>query len=180
MTKKNNPTERKQVTKFLSNLLEKDKFSGVGKYWAKEVTFDYGTEHPIRVDYMQFIPKSQLAIDGIEKGEFVCYEIKSCKEDFMSGYGQNFIGEKNYLIMTASTFNDLEAGGLLNLIPFKVGIMIAVPIKRKYHIDEELKSPTALDTEEKWFYAVIKPAHKAYRKRSISEMLFCMLRSVRN
>ena len=95
----NNLTSRKKITQFLSELLEKDRLIGVGNYWAKEVTLDYGKSNVRRVDYMQFKPVNQLSIDGIEKGIFICYEIKSCVEDFLSGYGQNFIGEKNYLVM---------------------------------------------------------------------------------
>lgn len=33
--------DRKQTTKFLSDLLINVKFSGMGKYWASEVTLDY-------------------------------------------------------------------------------------------------------------------------------------------
>ena len=50
---------RSETTKFLSRLLEKSCFSGPGKYWAREVSLDYGCAagKPRRVDYMQFIPK---------------------------------------------------------------------------------------------------------------------------
>lgn len=30
-------SDRKEITKFLGNLLENQYFSGIGKYWAKEV-----------------------------------------------------------------------------------------------------------------------------------------------
>lgn len=33
--------DRKQTTKFLSDLLINVKFSGMGKYWASEVSLDY-------------------------------------------------------------------------------------------------------------------------------------------
>ena len=56
---------------------------------------------------MQFVPENQLSVSGIEPGTFVCYEVKSCKADFLSGHGQNFIGEKNYLVMTMSTYKEL-------------------------------------------------------------------------
>ena len=86
---------RKETTKRLSEILEQDKFSGASKYWAKEVTFDYGKEEMVndtieakvrRIDYLQFVPEAQVSISGLEKGIFICYEIKSCKEDFLSGY----------------------------------------------------------------------------------------------
>ena len=33
--------KRSETTKFLSRLLEKSRFSGPGKYWAREVSLDY-------------------------------------------------------------------------------------------------------------------------------------------
>ena len=63
-------SSRKKITDFLSRLLEKEKFTGMGKYWGKEVVVDYGTEDIRRIDYMEFVPVNQLSIDGIEKGEF--------------------------------------------------------------------------------------------------------------
>ena len=90
--------DRKKTTEFLGSLLASDRLSGAGKYWAKEVSIDpwaaKGT--PKRVDYMQFVPDRQLSVSDIEKGIFVCYEIKSCKQDVYSGNGLNFLGEKNY------------------------------------------------------------------------------------
>lgn len=60
--------KRSETTKFLSQLLEKSCFSGSGKYWAREVSLDYGyaTGKPRRVDYMQFIPENQCSIDTSE------------------------------------------------------------------------------------------------------------------
>ena len=39
-------------------------------YWAKEVTFDYSTDHAIRVDFMKFKPLNNT-VSGIEKVEEV-------------------------------------------------------------------------------------------------------------
>lgn len=86
--------DRKETTEFLGKLLKKEKFSGMGKYWASEVSIDYGTTDVKRVDFMQFEPIGVCGISAIEKGSFTCYEIKSCKADFKSGFGQNFIAEK--------------------------------------------------------------------------------------
>lgn len=47
---------RKETTQFLSDLLKRDKLSGRGKYWASEVSLDYGTSDVKRVDFMQFEP----------------------------------------------------------------------------------------------------------------------------
>lgn len=95
---------RKETTEFLGNLLEKERFSGIGKYWAKEVSIDAGSINVKRVDYMQFEPAGICAISEIEKGIFICYEVKSCKADFNSGFGKNFIGEKNYFVMPMSLY----------------------------------------------------------------------------
>lgn len=43
---------RKETTKFLSDLLVKEKFSGMGKYYASEVTLNYGSADVKRVDFM--------------------------------------------------------------------------------------------------------------------------------
>ena len=32
--------DRKKITNFLGNLLVQEKFSGMGKYWAREVSID--------------------------------------------------------------------------------------------------------------------------------------------
>lgn len=63
-------------------MLIREKFTGIGKYWASEVSIDYGTKDVRRVDFMQFEPAGVVGVSGIEKGNFICYEIKSCKADF--------------------------------------------------------------------------------------------------
>ena len=73
---------RKETTKFLSTLLEQRKLSGLGKYWAKEVSLDYGSVDVKRIDYLQFKPPNQCSVSAIEKGIFIVYEVKSCKADF--------------------------------------------------------------------------------------------------
>lgn len=171
---------RKDITKFLSDLLEKDRLSGAGKYWAKEVTFDYGKENSVRVDYVQFKPLNQLAVDGLEKGEFICYEIKSCKEDYLSGHGLNYEGEKNYLVMTMGTFKALKECGEIDKLPYCVGILVPMPYRKKYKEDKiqsEYEHPTEFLTTDRVYLETIKPAKKTYRKRPMTEMLFCMLRT---
>ena len=76
-------------------------------YWAREVTFDYSTEHPIRVDYMRFKPVNNT-VSGIEKGDFYCYEVKSSVEDFHSKNGHNFIGEFNYYVMPEDVYEKVK------------------------------------------------------------------------
>ena len=181
--------KRSEATKFLSQLLEKSCFSGPGKYWAREVSLDYGyaAGKPRRVDYMQFIPENQCSISAIEKGIFTCYEIKSCKEDIYSGNGLNFIGEKNYLVTTMECYKEILpdfrsgkfAKHMKELFPESsnyFGVMVAIPGWAE--VTDEFENPTPLDTEVKrWKLAVILPCHEGPRKRSMTELLFCMVRS---
>ena len=88
-------------TMFLTDLLEESLQDR--KYYAKEVTLDYGTAHPKRVDLIQFIPAGVTCVSDIEKGEFICYEIKSCVNDVYSGNGLRFYGEQNYIVTTMET-----------------------------------------------------------------------------
>lgn len=43
---------RVETTKFLSDLLVSDRLTGRGKYYASEVSIDYGTSNVKRVDFM--------------------------------------------------------------------------------------------------------------------------------
>lgn len=168
--------DRKETTEFLGNLLKKEKFSGLGKYWASEVSIDYGTTDVKRVDFMQFEPAGVVGISGIEKGIFTCYEIKSCKADFESGFGRNFIGEKNYFIMPMVTYKEV-----IQDIPNGVGVLVPIPkITENLKADKymEFENPSELTNElNNWKFWTIRNAHKKVRKRSMTELLFCMLRS---
>lgn len=179
---------RKETTKMLSKLLERQYFSGMGKYWAKEVSIDpwAAKGKPKRVDYMQFIPENQCSISAIEKGIFICYEIKSCKEDFYSGNGLNFLGEKNYIVTTMQCYKelleDMRNGKFWKHIHENfpesvthIGVMVAIP--EYATAADEFESPTPIDTDKKWKLAVVMPCHYGARKKSMIELLFCMLRS---
>lgn len=162
---------RKETTAFLGELLKRDRLSGRGKYWASEVTLDYGTKDVKRVDFMQFEPLHQYSISGLEKGIFICYEVKSCKADFKSGFGQNFIGEKNYLVMPMTVYKEL-----INEIPHNVGVLC--PVRLRHDKYTEFENPVELDNDVPcWSLETIKSAHQRDRNRSIIELLFCMLRS---
>jgi hypothetical protein len=52
---------RKETTEFLSKLLVSKKLTGMGKYYASEVTLDWGSgkDKVKRVDFIQFIPQNQ-------------------------------------------------------------------------------------------------------------------------
>ena len=146
---------RKEITEHLNHELEKHILNGKGNYWAKEVTFDYGKEGSCRVDYMLYKPVNQLSVDGLEKGIFICYEIKSCVEDFNSGHGLNFIGEQNYLVMMKDTYDTLKERKMNTKVSRNVGILVYDSGK----------------------FSAAKCSYKTYRTKSMVEMLFAMLRS---
>ena len=144
---------RKEITESLSKALEKylDPHNDTRIYWAKEVTFDYSSTAPIRVDYMRFKPVNNK-VSGIEKGDFYCYEIKSSIEDFHSKNGHNFIGDLNYYVMPEDVFQAIK-----NQIPYHVGVLV----------------PGVYGLQ------VVKKVHRKDRDRSVSEMLLMMWRSSR-
>lgn len=145
---------RKEVTKNLSQLLEKhiNHYNDPRIYTAKEVTFDYNTNHSIRVDYMRFKPINNT-VSGIEKGDFYCYEIKSSVEDFHSKNGHNFIGDYNYYVMPIEIYNKIK-----DEIPWSIGVYVPSD-----SIGQYLKS--------------VKKAKRTDRNRSALEMLLMMFRS---
>lgn len=162
---------RKETTKFLGELLIRDKLSEIGKYWSSEVSIDFGTTNVKRIDFLQFIPENQVHVSGIEKGIFICYEIKSCKNDFNSGFGRNFIGEKNYFVMSMGLYKEI-----IQEIPHNIGVLVPIP-KHRDKMDE-FENPTELSNElSDWKLENIRCAHQQTRQRSMTELLFCMLRS---
>ena len=66
---------RKDITKFLGELLVRNRLTGRGKYYASEVSLDYGTTNVKRVDFMQFEPAEVVSVGEIEKGIFTSYEV---------------------------------------------------------------------------------------------------------
>lgn len=141
------------------------------------------------LDYMQFSPADQCSISGIEKGTFTCYEVKSCKEDVYSGNGLNFLGEKNYIVTTMECYKDIlpdiSSGKFAEHMRERFpessryfGVMVAIPDWAE--TTDEFEKPTPLDAEvRRWKLAVILPCRYGPRKRSMTELLFCMLRSGR-
>ena len=142
---------RAEITAKLSETIEKkiNPQNDPRIYWAKEVTFDYSSDHAVRVDYMKFVPVNN-STSGIEKGDFYCYEVKSCIEDFHSGHGLNFIGDYNYLVMTKETYAAVSTE-----IPYYVGIYV----------------------QDGNGLTCIKKARRRNRTRPVSEMLLMMFRS---
>lgn len=179
--------DRTETTKRLGDILIRTKLTGAGKYYSSEVSVDPWTNHGKRVDFMQFIPDNQISVSGIEKGIFICYEVKSCIEDVYSGNGLNFFGERNYIVTTMECWkgimNDYRDGVLDTFLKEKhpessdyYGILVAVPDGRT--LEEEFDSPTSLDAEvDDWKLETVMNCRKGPRKRSMTELLFCMLRS---
>ena len=145
-------SNRKEITKQLTEMLKLhiNPNDDTRIYTASEVTFDYSSTHRIRVDYMQFKPINHSP-GGIEKGSFYCYEIKSCKEDFESGHGLNFVGDFNYLVLPKGLYKELK-------IPYGVGVYEPS--------DERCKT-----------LKCVKKAQQVTRERSVAEMLLMMFRS---
>ena len=177
---------RKQITDFLRKTLIHTEFSGIGKYYASEVTIDYGTSKPKRVDFMQFLPPAVVFLSNIEKGIFICYEVKSCIQDIYSGKGLNFYGEKNYIVTTMETYKKLQPDIISGKLDRHIrtvnaenslyyGIMMAVPEGKT--MEDEHEKPTSLDADCLWTLRKIVYCHEGPRKRSMTELLFCMLRS---
>lgn len=184
---------RKQTTQFLTDILIKQHFP-IFTHYAQEVTLDYGTKHSCRIDIMRFEPKGSTFASDIEKGVFTCYEIKSCKADVYSGNGLNFYGEYNYIVTTMKTYKELKEdiynGKLndhvksvmnVNECP-KFGFMVAVPshldMRKNSDMYEEYMKPTELKGEvSDWKMWTIIPSYSAKRTKSITELLFCMLRA---
>ncbi len=183
---------RKETTNLLTEILISDKLSD-RKYYAKEVTLDYGTDHSKRVDVMQFSPKGVIYPSDIEKGTFTCYEIKSCREDLYSGNGLRFYGEKNYIVTTMETWKKIKedhgSGELGRFIAEHYpessryfGILVPVPkkidLRNSSAIYDEYENPTEFGGKPyDWHLYSVIPCREGPRVRSMSELLFCMLRS---
>ena len=149
---------RAEITKFLGELLVNTRFAGAGKHWASEVSLDPWTANGKRVDYMQY-----------------------------SGNGLNFLGEKNYIVTTMECYKDIlpdfRSGKFARHMHEQFpessnyfGVMVAIPYWAE--ATDEFENPTPIDgTTERWKLAVALSCREGPRRRSMTELLFCMLRS---
>lgn len=155
-------SNRKEVTRLLSEQLEHhlNPHNDSRIYWAKEVTFDYSTTNPIRVDYMQFKPVNNT-VSGIEKGDFYCFEVKSSVDDFHSKNGHNMIGDYNYYVMPRDVFEAVK-----DEIPWDVGVY---GLTFEQEFCEQQHFPNS--------FQCLKKARRKDRTRPVSEMLLMMFRS---
>lgn len=136
---------RRELTKELSGMLERyiDPNNDNRVYWSKEVTFDYASDHRCRVDYVRFRPLNNT-VSGIEKGDFYCYEVKSCLEDFKSPNGHNFLGDYNYYVMPRELYAEVHSE-----IPYDVGVLVPdgnalKSVKKELRKDREKSLPEML------------------------------------
>lgn len=148
---------RPGITAALGLMLIKDVFHypDTRIYWANEVTYDYTLANPIRVDYMRFKPRNTLP-SGLEQSEFMAYEVKSCKADFDSGHGLNFVADLNYVVVPPTLVDYAREHN-----PFGVGIYTTVP-----------------DIVHGEVLKCVKPSRRFPRRRPALELLFGMTRSL--
>ena len=188
---------RKETTKFLTDLLITDRLLD-RQYYAKEVTVDANTSKAKRVDVMQFVPAGVFHVSDIEKGRFICYEIKSCIQDIYSGNGLNFIGDENYIVTTAETYKklldggDIGSGKLHNYIKenypdsslyfdFMVAVPKSIDGRNISAVCGELDNPTTLDNINNFKLLKMHCGNPlAKRDKSLVELMFCMLRAKHN
>lgn len=159
--------DRQNITKAISHIVETHLLSLTDPriYWAKEVTFDYGTADQGRADYVQVKPKNN-SVSGIEKSDVYVYEIKSSVEDFNSKNGHNFIGDLNYYVMPESVYNKLIKMGCIAHSLWNSGAGVYTIADR--FIENPNNEPCVV-CEQK--------ARRKDRKHPISMVLLMMLRS---
>lgn len=175
---------RKHITEFLSEILIRTKLSAPGTHWAKEVTLDCGTTDVRRIDFLHFAPKDQMSVAGLEHGIFTAYEVKSCKADFESGFGRNAEGDVNFFVTTAKAWNEIKNDFSGRYAP-EWSVLVAVP-KRftpgSKAVAEWILDPddTPTDDPGRWRLERVWSGRPAARKRSLTELLFLMMRARRS
>ena len=103
-----------------------------------------------------------------------------------SGNGLNFLGEKNYIVTTMECYKklipDLNGGKFTNHMlecnpdsSHHYGILVAIPYFRE--LEEEFENPTPIDADQRWRLKSVRKCITGPRKKSMTELLFCMLRS---
>lgn len=165
---------RSETTYLLSALLEKQVLHD--RHWSREVPVRRG-EHDIRgyVDYMSFRANS-LSPSGIEHGDFTCYEVKSCLDDYNSGNGLNFVGDWNYIVTTIDTYKKIGQ------LPASIGCYVPVSVENYSSITikpmfKEFENPPELTSEiDNWkLWRIVNPVERTQRFHSGSELLYGML-----
>ena len=165
---------RAEITSLLDSELVRMRLEKPNRYsfWAHEVWLDRYSENQKRVDFVEFLPLGGVMYsDGahIEHGTFTFYEVKSCLADLKSGNGLNFEGDRNYLVMPI----EMREKFIDEIVDNANGYVAQHTRHAEclyYGIGKNGK-PTFFETEslpERWFC----------RRRSSSELLFCMMRAM--
>ena len=82
-----------------------------------------------------------------------------------------FVTEKNYLVMPAEVYKKI-----LQERPSGIGVICPIPLGKG--LTDEFENPTPFDAEGvQWKMRVVVPCLQGTRKRSMVELLFCMLRA---
>lgn len=105
-----NDINRPEITSKLSKLVEK-RLESQHMYWSAEVDFDKNLENERRIDYVGFKPFTPFSVNepaSVELGNFEFYEVKSGMNDFKSGHGLTYYGDKNYLVTTQEFAEELR------------------------------------------------------------------------
>lgn len=165
--------KRSEITSLLDSELvrlrldRKDSYS----FWAHEVWIDRYTEHEKRVDFMEFMPKGGPTYSDaphIEHGTFSFYEVKSCMQDLKSGHGLNFYGDENWLVMPVEMFE-----------PYKEARINDEYVRTKTRLARCLLYGAGRNGKPTFWEQPKEYANSwACRKRSASELLFCMMRAM--
>ncbi|MBB5887728.1 hypothetical protein [Lactovum miscens] len=102
---------RPDITKSLSDLV-RTRLKNTCNFWAEEVNLDYSTK---RVDFVGFSARNGVfaRVSEIEHGAFDFYEVKSSMNDFNSGHGKNWEGDRNYLVCERELADELYSKMLL-------------------------------------------------------------------
>ncbi|MBZ2200535.1 MAG: hypothetical protein ABF490_04740 [Lentilactobacillus hilgardii] len=159
--------DRAKATDKLSKLVEK-RLTSQQMYWSAEVDFDKNTDDNRRIDYVGFkayTPDYVTTPVSVEKGTFVCYEVKSCWNDFKSGHGLSFYGDENYLVCPKELAEEIIAKQAVDrrnlngiLVPNKSG----TALYQKYELQNtHLTARTRNASEMLW---AIVQAHQRPRR----------------
>lgn len=165
---------RKEITSLLEKELIRLRLEKPGSYgyWAHEVWLDRYTDHEKRVDFVQFEPLGgNTYTDGphIEHGTFSFYEVKSCMADLKSGHGLNFEGDRDYLVMPVEMFEAYKAERIDNHEGY---------VAKKTRLVNLLLYGQGKNGKPTFWESEPYSASWKCRKRSASELLFCMMRAM--
>lgn len=173
---------RTDTTALLCALLERDVLSGT--HWAREVKYMKHDGTLGRVDYMSFKPREQRygpTAASVEGGKFTAYEVKSCKDDFESGHGLNFVAERNCLVMPMLLYREIDQYVAYRDVAAYVPIPYYTGRPTTEQVHREWENPLELTPyKEDWrLYRIRGQAIDANRRLSTAELLFAMLKAGR-